>query len=106
MVHKKNISSVTVLIIAVLLLILAITLIFYLPKIKSVKRLFAGEHNFVLESFCGVVPGGEVIETIEDEGMCRNACRARCMSENMEFRASGFSLGAPSCNTCNCTCSG
>ena len=45
-----------------------------------------------------------LLHSIKDESSCENYCRSECITREMKFYDSEFSLKENSCNICNCYC--
>jgi hypothetical protein len=73
---------------------------------------FAGKYFYmdsrntktIVEHSCGTIQG-YVLQSIADEGQCKQFCAVRCESEQLRYKNSFFEQGAlGECNKCTCIC--
>lgn len=91
-----------ILIILGILFIVLILLLFI--NLKAWKYFEKKEVKMIpLVDSCSVL-FDNIIHNIKDAPGCENYCRAECMTREMEFYKSEFSLKEKACNTCDCYC--
>ena len=59
--------------------------------------------NFDIEDKCGNFGVG-IVHTVENEGVCKMRCRAKCGSIDFEYKKIVFESFINKCNTCKCYC--
>ena len=84
-------------IILALVIVIAIVVLLNLNSRKAAV-------SFEIEDRCGLIPGGAIEHTIEDESMCRVQCRNQCSTRDLEFLRVEFAEEALECNKCMCYC--
>jgi hypothetical protein len=73
--------------------------------LSYVKKETAPDKIFQLRDACGPVPGFTGIShSMPDEDSCLNECRARCLSNELEYKNAKFMEDKKACNTCECVC--
>ncbi len=74
-------------------------------KVSDAAEDAARNKDFELQDRCGPMPGGGGIShSIPNEEMCDNSCRARCVSEDLSYKSSRFTMSDSACHTCDCFC--
>lgn len=88
----------TIIYYALIVVVLIAVLIgfYYYRDFKRTKR--------VVEKSCGTIQG-YVLQSIADDGQCKQFCTVRCESEQLRLKKSFFEQGSlGECNSCTCIC--
>ena len=88
----------------ILILFLSIFLLKEIDLIENPLKFITKKDNLInIKDECSII-AGRLINTIPDEGVCKNVCISECESFKSKLKKLEFIAQKNSCNKCNCYC--
>lgn len=95
------------LLIFLLVLLLVFSIFIFLVQQKILRNPFEDygkvEQKFSVRDECSLIVGN-LIHTIDDEGICEARCKTQCGVREMSFVRSEYKKVEKDCNICDCYC--
>jgi hypothetical protein len=106
--RKQRKGTKAIMAVIILLAVLVILLVFFAlvqgGYVENPLDAFGHvEQKFDVRDECSMILGN-LIHTVNDEGVCEQKCHAQCDVREMEFVRSEFKESLVDCHTCNCYC--